>query len=44
MAVEVLLPRFGRTMEQATILNIHVQPGCRVTAGISGDLETERPL
>jgi pyruvate dehydrogenase E2 component (dihydrolipoamide acetyltransferase) len=43
MAVEVLLPRFGRTMEQATILNIHVQPGCRVTAGqVLADLETDK--
>lgn len=43
MAVEVLLPRFGRSMEQAAILNIHVRPGQAVTQGqILADLETDK--
>lgn len=43
MAVEVLLPRFGRSMEQATLLAIHVQPGETVTQGqVLADLETDK--
>lgn len=43
MAIEITLPRFGRTMEQATILAVHVQPGEKVKKGqILADLETDK--
>lgn len=43
MAIEITLPRFGRTMEQATILAVHVRPGEKVKKGqILADLETDK--
>lgn len=43
MAIEITLPRFGRTMEQATVLSIHVRPGDPVKKGQTlADLETDK--
>ncbi len=43
MAIEITLPRFGRTMEQATILAVHVRSGQKVTKGqVLADLETDK--
>jgi pyruvate dehydrogenase E2 component (dihydrolipoamide acetyltransferase) len=43
MTIEITLPRFGRTMEQATVLAVHVRPGDKVKKGqILADLETDK--
>lgn len=43
MAIEITLPRFGRTMEQATVLTVHVQAGQTVKKGqVLADLETDK--
>jgi len=43
MAIEITLPRFGRTMEQATVLSIHVHPGDPIKKGQTlADLETDK--
>ncbi|HPB93567.1 MAG TPA: dihydrolipoamide acetyltransferase family protein [Anaerohalosphaeraceae bacterium] len=43
MAIEIILPRLGRTMEQAVIVALHVQVGQKVRKGqVLADLETDK--
>ncbi len=43
MAIEILLPRLGRTMEQAVIVAVHVQAGQKVCKGqVLADIETDK--
>jgi pyruvate dehydrogenase E2 component (dihydrolipoamide acetyltransferase) len=43
MAIEIILPRLGRTMEQATIVAVYVQVGQKVSKGqILADIETDK--
>lgn len=43
MAIEITLPRFGRNMEQATVLAVHVRTGQEVKKGqVLADLETDK--
>ncbi|HOK66581.1 MAG TPA: dihydrolipoamide acetyltransferase family protein [Anaerohalosphaeraceae bacterium] len=43
MAIEILLPRLGRTMEQAVIVAVHVQVGQKVCKGqVLADIETDK--
>lgn len=43
MAIEIVLPRLGRTMEQATIVAVYVQVGQKVSKGqVLADIETDK--
>ena len=43
MAIEITLPRFGRTMEQATVLAVHVNTDQAVKKGqVLAELETDK--